>query len=276
MLMDNYIYNKRIIAFKSAGNEDITHYITSPGKALNIITVGAVCPAAPCLYPNTLPDNNYASYSSWKNSEVGNEKPEQAMFTDIDMGIYGTLNGTSAAAPLLAGFMASLLDECTFCRRQPAMMKAALISAENIPILNARAWDQDNYQSAQKIQKFSTTTWWTGGAWWDGVNSSFFDSNNEIVFIENNVNAGGHHKITIAWLTNGSYVSQNRKIAQDIDLYVYQNGKYLAGSASVDNPFETVEFVAPTGDPLRVVIRRFANRNKNERVILGYNINYNH
>ena len=271
MNMDNYIYENRTINFKSAGNTG--DYITSPGKALNIITVGAVCPVAPCSKDQNNITDGYTSYSSRNNSVVGNEKPEQGMYTDIDMGYYGFIDGTSAAAPLLAGFMASLLDECTFCRRQPAMMKAALISAENIPILNARDWDKDNTKSAQKIQKFSTTTWGAGGAWWDGKNSSYFDKNDEIVLIENNVNAGRRHKITIAWLSEGNYISSNRKIQQDLDLCVYQNGYSLKCSASWDNPFETVEFVAPTGDPLRVVIRRY--RNGGGRVILGYNINYN-
>jgi hypothetical protein len=273
--MDNYIYTKRIIGFKSAGNTGTN--ITSPGKALNIITVGAVCPAVPCKEDQNNITNGYTSYSSRWNSEIGNEKPEQGMYTDIDMGIYGFINGTSAAAPLLAGTMASLLDECLFCRRQPAMMKTALINSEKIPIKNASDWDSDNDKSAQGIVDFSTLAWGAGGAWWNGGNSSFFDSNNEIIFIENNVNAGRRHKITISWLSEGTYVYNNKKIQQDLDLYVYQNNQRLDYSSSWDNPFETVEFVAPTSDPLRVVIRRYRNGNNGNNggnVILGYNIKY--
>jgi len=275
--MDNYIYNHRIIGFKAAGNTG--NYVTSPGKALNIITVGAVCPGTQCLGYNEVmynyTKNDYTNYSSWRNSEIGNEKPEAAIYTDIEMGKfsdYKRFDGTSASTPLLAGFMANLLDECTFCRRQPAMMKAAIINAENIPIPNARSWDLDNFKSAQGIVDFSSIAWNGGEAWWDGDNSDFFDFKNEIIHIENNVNAGRHHKITISWLSLGTYIYKYQKIQQDLNLYVYQNNQLLASSTSDNDPFETVTFVAPTNAPLRIVIRRV--HNGGGRVILGYSIRY--
>jgi hypothetical protein len=272
MYMDNYIYDRRIIAFKSAGNTG--NYITSPGKALNIITVGAVCPAAPCRYPNTTP-NNYTSYSSWKNSEIGNEKPEQGMYTDIDMGIYGFLDGTSAAAPLLAGFTATVLDQHPFFKRHPALMKAVLLTGETIPILNARPHDQDNYKSAQKITNYSSVAWGTRSWYCEGGNSACFNANNntEIHITENNIQANRHYRIAIAWLSEGNYVFQNKRIQQDIDLYVYQNGQYLGGSASVNNPFEIVDFVTNSNAPLNITIRRY--RNSGGNVLLGYHLRDN-
>ncbi|GBU23411.1 hypothetical protein R83H12_00022 [Fibrobacteria bacterium R8-3-H12] len=284
MNMDNYIYNNRVINFVAAGNKGACspiYSVTSPGKALNAITVGAVEPET----------NNYADYSSWINSVIGNDKPEMAIYTRINMDIYTTyiasrpiniaFTGTSAATPLAAGFLADHLDQHPFCKRQPAMMKATLITSERIPIANADTWDTDNYRNAYNpgvakgIVNYSTASWGTGSMWWDGANSSFFNSSNEIQpIIENNIQAGKRYRIAIAWLTSGGYVSHNKKVSQDLDLYVYQNGNLIAFSLSYDNPFEVVNFVAPTSDPLSVIIHRYRNSGS-DRVILGYHRNSN-
>jgi len=277
MEMDQYIYNNRVITFVAAGNKGkcgTTYDVSSPGKALNAITVGAVHPG----YPAT---NNYTDYSRWKNPDIGNEKPELAMFTDINMGIYGFLDGTSAATPLAAGFLATLLSQHPFCLRQPAMMKAALLAAERIQIQNnINPLDQDNsYPVAKGIINYSTAAWGTGGAWWDGDNSAFFNSNNEIVLTENNVQTNKRYRIAIAWLSDGNYIISSTRIQQNLDLLVYQNGKRIAISDSENNPFEVVDFIAPSNAPLTIIIRRSRNGDNGingGRVILGYNINHNH
>jgi len=277
--LDNYIYTKRIIDFKSAGNKkaynsvscvpascDTTFYVASPGKALNTITVGAVDPIT----------YNYAAYSKWKNSEVGNEKPDAAMFTDIDMGVYGSLGGTSAATPLLAGFTATLLDQHPFFKRHPALMKAVLLTGETIPILNASSHDQDNSRSAQKITTYSSVAWGTRSWYCEGGNSACFDANNntEIHITENNIQPNRRYRIAIAWLSEGNYVYQNKSIQQDIDLSVYQNGQYLGGSGSWNNPFEIVDFFTNNSNaPLNITIRRY--RNSGGNVLLGYHLRDN-
>jgi hypothetical protein len=271
--MDNYIYNNRIINFVAAGNkrpEDTTYFVSSPGKALNAITVGAV-------YPTT---NYYTDYSKWKNSETYSDKPEIAMYTDIEMGSYSNyipFGGTSAATPLAAGFLASYLENSPLCKRQPAMVKAKLINAEKIPIVNASYWDTDNASNvaAKGIVNYSTISQYNYSVWWDGYNSSYFDSNNEIVFIQNGIQAGKRYKIAIAWLTSGSYVLQHKKVSQNINLYVRQNGTLIAHSTSYFSPFEAVDFVVPTSDPLTITIKRVGNAGV-DRVIMGYNINFNH
>ncbi len=285
MEMDRYIYENRMINFVCAGNKrqtltsdgcrphsDTTSYVASPGKAVNAITVGAVHPGAPA-------PNRYTWYSQWKSSVIGNKKPEIAMYTDIDLGSYGSsFDGCSAATPLAAGFLASILEQHPFCKEQPAMMKAALMTSEKIPILNA-----DSIGTIAKgIVNYSTIAWESGGAWWRGGNSAFFNSNNEIIFTEVNVQKNRRYKIAIAWLTEPSYTFSNKRISQDLDLYVYQDGRLLASSTSANNPFEIVDFITPNSpigpngtpnSPLTIVIHRYRNNGGN--VFLGYNINYN-
>lgn len=281
MAMDDYIYSNRVITFKSAGNRqgyhpiydpntcppwscDTTSYVSSPGKALNAITVGAI------------DDQNFYEYfSKWKNSDIGNEKPELVMHTNIDLGSYGgILGGTSASTPLAAGFTASLLDQHPFFKRQPALVKALLLTGETLPYQYDR--DQDNFVAAKNITTYSSVAWGTRSAWWDGPsNSDFFDSNKEIRFTENNIQANKRYKIAIAWLVPGNYVNQHRVPPQNIDLYIVQNGNMIASSTSTKNPFELVDFVTNSNAPLTVVIKRNTNSGYGG-VILGYHMRENY
>jgi hypothetical protein len=274
MNMDNHIYTDRIINFKSAGNAgESTGYITSPGKALNIITVGAVEPAT----------DRYASYSSWRNSDVGNEKPELGMYTDIEMGIFNPysfpFNGTSAASPLAAGFTAVLLEQHPFFRMQPALTKAVLLTGQtSIPIIGASSWDTDNwYGAARGITTYSSVgSWWTRSAWWSGGNSSHFNSNREIRFTENNIQANRRYRIAISWLIPGSYIldstnNPSKAPPQDIDLWVEQNGVKIANSRSSRNPYEVVDFVTTSNAPLTIIIERYSNSGTGD-VLLGYHM----
>lgn len=66
-LMDDYIFSTGVIEFICAGNRNSsgeTHYVSSPGKAVNAISVGAI-------EPDTY---KYATYTRWKNSAVKKSK----------------------------------------------------------------------------------------------------------------------------------------------------------------------------------------------------------
>ncbi len=54
--------------------------------------------------------------------------------------------------------------------------------------------------------------------------------------------------------------------------YAIQKGKRyrIAISNSLYNPFELVEFVAPSSSPLTIKIKRYYNFSTTEKVVLGY------
>jgi len=299
--MDNYIYENKVINFKSAGNNK-SHTVTSPGKAMNIITVGAVDPATN-NYMNLYNDYGYhVESSSWKNpilrpanggsDREGSDKPEIATYTYIEFpnntvyqnSYYNNSNGfggTSAAAALAAGLTATLLDQHPFFKRQPALLKAVLLTGETIPIQNFSSWDMDNYNTspyvtpvAKAIANYSSIAYGTRSAWWSGANSDHFDSNKEIRFTENNIQANKRYRIAIAWLVDGSYVYNNGMLPQDIDLYVEQNGGVVKSSLSSRNSFEVVDFVTTSNAPLTIRIRRYSNSG-NGNVLLGYHMREN-
>jgi len=258
MEMDNYIYSSGVTNFVSAGNNGncgFTYDVSSPGKALNAITVGAV-------HSKPSVQNNYTNYSKWKNPDIGNEKPEIAMYTDLSMGKYSSnviFNGTSASTPLAAGFTASLMERDPFFKRRPAAVKAVLLAGETIPIQNY-SWDGDNSKSAKGIANFSSVAWGTRGRHYEG--NGCFGSDEQIVFLEDNIQANKRYRIAISWLSEGTYILDNKRIQQDIDLFVYQvlpSSKLLASSTSKNNPFEIVDFVAESSFPLMIVIKRYRN-----------------
>ena len=81
---------------------------------------------------------------------------------------------------------------------------------------------------------------------------------------------GKRYRLAIAWLTSGEYALNNQRIAQDIDLSVWQNGTRIANANSYENPFELADFVTKSADPLTVKIKRVFNRASSEKVLLGY------
>lgn len=275
--MDQYIYDNRVIVFVCAGNknEDILDYwVSSPGKAANAITVGAVDSSS----------NYYEWYSMWKNSEVGNQKPEIANYTNFNFydvvpftdnygdTYTGFFNGTSASTPYSAGFAANLLQQYPFYKRHPELYKALLLSGEKINISNANSHDTDNNTIAAKgIARYSSMAWNHRNRTWSGTNNCCFNQYNQIVFEENNISVGVHYRIAIAWLTSASYIAANNTIAQDIDLNVYQNDSLIASSLSSFNPFEVVDFTTNSNSNLRIVINRYANSGS-DNVILGYSL----
>ena len=274
--LDNFIYVNDITSFVAAGNQTSstgTFYVTSPGKALNAVTVGGV-------YPFT---NNYETFSRWKNSQVRNQKPEiatydyfsfpnDAHFVDDNGTTYnGVTRGTSAATAFSAGVLADILQQHPFFKHHPEMAKALMITASTKPIGNASSYDQDNSSKAAKgIPLYKNMGWNTRSRYWRGANSCCF-TGDSIVFTESNIVKNKRYRIAISWLVPGSYVYSNKKISQDIDLYVIQDGAIIASSLSARNPFEVVDFTASSSSNLKIRIKRYANSGSGN-VVLGYNM----
>ena len=276
--LDDFIYANNITSFVAAGNQTSstgTFYVTSPGKALNAVTVGGV-------YPFT---NNYEAFSRWKNSQVRNQKPEiatydyfsfpnDAHFVDDNGATYnGTTQGTSAAAAFSAGVLADILQQHPFFKHHPEMTKALMITASTKPIGNASSYDQDNNTKAAKgIPLYKDMGWNTRSRYWRGANSCCF-TGDSIVFTESNIVKNKRYRIAISWLVPGSYVFVNKNISQDIDLCVIQDGSIIASSSSSKNPFEVVDFTTHSNSNLKIRIKRYANSGSGN-VVLGYNMWY--
>ena len=261
--LDQHVYEDRLIYFVAAGNMDDSSdvYVGSPGKALNAITVGAVNPHT----------GAYTSYSKWKNSEIGNQKPEIANYTNFYFdGTLGHMNGTSASTPYSAAIAANVLSVDSALKRHPEVIKSMFLVSATIPIVGGDTYDNDDWYSiSSNLPHFDLNDMYRY-RWWSGGNSSFFDNDEKIVFWETGVAAGKHCLAAISWLTSGSYAGFYKMLAQDIDLYVYQGSDNpIAVSSTAINPYEVVDFYTQSNANLKFEIRRFVN-SQSDDVILGF------
>ncbi len=114
---DNYVYNNGIAVFALAGNITTTDNVVTPGKGLNVITVGN--------YNDS--DGTISSQSCSGNPETGNHKPEiAAPGKRISAGGH-TSSGTSFATPHAAAFAADLLSAYPWMQLRPHMVKAFML-----------------------------------------------------------------------------------------------------------------------------------------------------
>ena len=247
---DTGIYDDGWAVFKSAGNTG--GEISSPGKAFNIIAVGNYNDATTSM----------AASSAFTNPDTNAEKPEIAAPGSVTTNA-GNCSGTSCAAPHAAGFAADLVGKYSWLRGQPARLKALMMAGATDNIEgSARLSDKDG---AGGIDYRNSGYNGTNTIWWGG-NGSHFDSNG-IVTTTRNFSAGQRYRVALAWLVPGSFAysptSYHRHgytINMDLDLSIRDpRGNTIAGSYSWDNPFEIVDFTAPTSGTYTIRIHRYAN-----------------
>ncbi len=136
----NLAFQRGVTSFTSAGNDGSTFWgignggLSSPGDALNIITVGAVTS-----------NNIIASFSSRGPTSDGRIKPEVVAmgvndFHAVAGSTYGSGSGTSYSAPIAAG-IAALLKSCWPHLTNVQIRKIFLESGDNTATPNNdRGW----------------------------------------------------------------------------------------------------------------------------------------
>lgn len=140
-LFDKIIHESNIIFIKSAGNTSSGTYVTSPGKAYNVITVGNVQTksgnyteySAPY---NMAPGSLYLSSSTTSKPEISAPGSSLTVATgpSTTKGIGG---GTSYSAPIIAGISAQLIQARPELALNPSAVKSFLVlGADNNLIIN--------------------------------------------------------------------------------------------------------------------------------------------
>ena len=290
-VLDDYIYNTRIIQFASAG--DATHP-NSAAFATNAITVGSV---------DRFNGPDMAGDYYWKNAIFGRNgaqivKPEILGFNHIylqDDKTYESVNATTgareyvshpvvsknnsaSAAIFMAGMAADLLAAQPFYKWHPEVVKALMITSSVYMIKNPQ-FDSDNNDKpsavvGHKIPQFSANMMDQNvSRYWLGNHSDHFVGN-KITFSES-IEKNKTYRIAIAWLSRGDCSIYGNRLQQNMTLKVTavdkDGKKYNTYTSTLDNSgYQVVEFNAPVEGDYEVEIVR-SERGGNERVILGYN-----
>jgi hypothetical protein len=268
---DNFSYDNHIPVFNSGGNTGAgTGNVQSPGKGLNIITVGNYNDATDTI----------SGSSPFVDPQIGNDKPEiSAPGTNITAGGF-TKSGTSMSTPHAAAFAADMMSHSTYLQYRPQLVKAKIMAGATDPIsggYNKVGLGGIDFASAQ----------WSGHwFWWSGGTSAFntFDgqdgaADNHIVKQVYIANTWERVRVVLNWLTRGSYTYDHRNdahpIGLDLDLKVYDpNGNYLGGSFSWDNSFEDVDFTPTVSGYYTFKIHRYATRDSSLKLRMGMYVNY--
>ncbi len=268
---DNFSYDNKIAIFKSAGNNGAgTGNISSPGKGLNVISVGNYDDA----------NDTISDTSSFVEPETGNDKPEiSAPGTSIDAGGF-VKSGTSMSSPHAAAFAADMMSHSTYLQYRPQLVKAKIMAGATDPI--SGGYDKVGLGGID----FASAQWSGHWFWWSGGTSAFntFDgqdgaADNYVVKTVYINKSWDQVQVVLSWLTRGSYTYDHRAdahpIGLDLDLKVYDpNGNYLGGSFSWDNPFEDVSFTPTVSGHYTFKIHRYATRDTSLKLRMGMYVNY--
>lgn len=288
--MDDYIYANDIVEFIAAGNTSteepyLEHYVGTPGKSVNSITVGAVKPSKSTYNGNY--GYTYEPYSGYKNSNIDNTKPEITNFTnfwfknetpfvdpyDSKSKWTGYMNGTSSSTPYSAGMAALLMSQRPEFQFAPEKVKATFIAAGSIIPVDGYDYDQgelDQYVAHIPMYEKMLERRNHVIGWHKKTQKYIFGSSDRRKITETNIVKGKRYRVAIAWMSKGSYVFENGKLPQDFDIFVTINGKWYAQSNSPDNPFEVIEFTAPESGYVDVNILNYRNDAPNDPISLGY------
>jgi hypothetical protein len=223
--LDNYVKRHKLAMFVATGNLDYKtqtkgrKFVTSPGKAFNVITVG-----------NFTKKESGVPNSVSGNPSTGAEKPEFLSQGSFKFPKYGRRFGASYATPFVtSAFGVNLLSKYKSFRYQPQLLKAYLLTLGSYPVDKNGAGElkwRDDY---------------TYKVWWNSETERLF---RDKLYIEKRkyLYAGKKYRLAISWLVDGDYVLKHQKINLDLDLHIRFGESILkSGNRRRDN-FELVEF----------------------------------
>jgi hypothetical protein len=243
--LDYLVRNSICTSTVAAGNEGASgsHYVGSPGKGYNIITVGVYDDKGTLSWD----DDTIHPGSSYNDPGTGCDKPEVAASgTDITStlmgdGIGNAGWGTSYAAPMVAGSVAQLMDRNSTLQTWPESVKAIIMATalHNIEG-DSRLSDKDGAGGVDMRAAFRVVDegWWAGS---DIVESDLPLEYSVFAY------AGQTIRAAIAWDSNPNASYTTDPLEADLDLRLKNpSGTIVAISTSAANSSEIVEYTAST------------------------------
>ena len=267
----------------AAGNCDGNCSVLSPGKAYNVITVGAIDDLDTADTAADWNDDVASVFSSYVDplSPYGDRnKPEvvavgQRVRSTSVYNDWRTSDGTSFAAPAAAGEAALMISRADWLKAWPETVKAVVIATARHDEIWADA-DRSARATEDKIGAGCIDATAADHTLTDGRLAGVTlhpDSLPHSFWFE--AAEGRTIRVAIAWDSHPTswwwlpWASDTLKA--DLDLAVYApSGSQVAGSQSWDNSYEFVEFTAPATGWYRVEVQKFRWDAGNTHEYLGF------
>lgn len=252
-------------AGNQAGSCDtMTGYVTSPGKAYNGITVGAIGGSGTVTWD----DDDMLPCSSHIDPITGAEKPEvvaQGGHITSTMSATPWLDdagsGTSFASPMVAGLAANIEDVFPFW---PERVKAIILATalQNVTGNSHHSNVDGTGGIDARAGVYVASKQW---GWQGSLNAADFPRD-ELQYCE----AGERVRAVVCWDSNPDSGYTVDPLEADLDLRVYgPSGTLVASSLSLSDPFEIVEFVAPESGDYRFEVDAASFAGASEYVALA-------
>lgn len=281
-----------IVFVKSAGNKgDTTGYVTSPGIAENIITVG-------CYKQNISSDGNFSnqmiSFSSYLETN-GVAKPDVValgrynIFTSDDtLDQIRASHGTSLAAPVVAGIVGILFELRPSLTAYPHIVKAIIMASchekalpalegENAETMSAGLTEK---QGAGIVNPFIAVAIASCGTYGFGILES--EISTERVKFQQSIADTGSLNVIVTWLRevtanetdhpNGTATASARR---DLDIRLVSNGSIIGYSTKSNTSAEMVytNFTNGANNNYEIVVNRFGSSTEDIRYAYAWSVN---
>jgi hypothetical protein len=277
-----------VVAAGNAGNSGGS--LGSPAKAWNVISVGGSDDRGTADWS----DDRMASFSSYVDPTSGpnghgdREKPEvvapSVQITTLGRGgTVTTDDGTSYAAPQVAGLAALLMKRSSGLMYWPEAVKAIIMASavHNIEVPSDIPSFQDLKDGAGAIDAaladtIATTRQDSGvvcnnPCWWGNTTSSANPPSGGSIYQYFTASRGERIRVAISWFASADAPLTPPNLARDelltnYQLYVYKpsGGAPVGYTASWDNNYELADFIAPESGQYQIRIYRQPEGDYNE------------
>ncbi len=267
--VDHIVYQHGVSWVKSAGNNGPDSYVTSPGNAYNVITVGGIDDKGTIATD----DDIFCVDSCWKTGSQMPGKPDVvAPAEGFSVTGGSTRGGTSFAAAYVTGMIAQMMSFCPTLKLRPDAIKAAVVAS------------CDRKTSGEDLSKITDKE---GSGVVNAINAAnsisnvltqktYYDTSDQTITFDFYPLTTGTKTIAIAWLkdtkgTGTKHLSIEDNPLVNFDLYVYDsNGQVVASSTSKYNSVEMVRFYASTTNKYTVKIQKVTSSTLAEKISLAH------
>ena len=264
--VDHIAINHSVHFVKSAGNDST--YVTSPGMAYNVITVGGIDDN------NTTDksDDSFCTFSNYSENSGLTNKPDLSAPANSIATAAGTSSGTSFAAPHVTAVVAQLCQSSPSLKVMQDSVKSIITAGISHNLLSY------DYSSGTDYDKMGAGCVDAQGSYYIANNARYISSN-----FAANTSAGTTRnysfsvsssdtviRVSLSWLKystlSGTHTSSTPTLGTlaDLDLKVYdKNGNFVKSATSAKNNTEIVKFTPNVSlSPYKIEVKQYSSSDK--------------